>query len=502
MGDEKKPGFLVKLIGSSEKEEEKSKEPEDILKAGKVTYFKADDEGKSEQIQYNLILDSMQAGVEGNYYWILRFMTSKNLSFGLGMTVEKIRDIFTASEASSFWGNVEQRKGLQQDKVSQYMATIGKLIKDMFQIIRELRILDERLAYYDGYNKRGKKNEPLDEPSCIALKGTWIDLVEGGAKNPASVYGLASQVGFSTLPDLFFTIHPNKVEDIDREVKKLKDVGFNRKVQEVLSRKLKQFLEWKEKTERELRNRKIFVLKYLRMHFNNIKLYTSWIKPYLRAIKALQSGPSYKTPDVSSAFETNLIELEIIGYLDKYSITNEEGFEQEYKFEKYFPCVLVKFKYVAMPMMAYQKEYQRGPIHTGRTQISIEPYVLTKDQINEYRIAKERKDLEEVEDLIPSLEGSLSSLGEELDKYLKEAGEEIKSKEKEKPKQIEGLFSPFINIFKGIGEIFSFKKSSKEKKPMSKKLEQREKSAASGLAKARSFILYDIFKKGHGMLAP
>lgn len=498
MGDEKQSGFLVKLIGSSEKEEEKKpKEPEEILKKGKVKDF------KNDQIQYNLIIDSMQAGVEGNYYWVLRFMTSKNPSFGLGMKVEKIRDIFTASEASSFWGNVEQRKGLQQDKVSQYMATIGKLIKDMFQIIRELRILDERLAYYEGYNKRGKKNEPLDEPSCIALKGTWVDLVEGGAKNPASVYGLASQVGFSTLPDLFFTIHPSKVEDIDREVKKLKDVGFNRKVQEVLSRKLKQFLEWKEKTERELKNRKIFVLKYLRMHFNNIKLYTSWIKPYLRAIKALQSGASYKTPEVSSSFETNMIELEIVGYLDKYSVANEEGFEQEYIFEKYFPCVLVKFKYVAMPMMAYQKEYQRGPIHTGRTEISIEPYVLTKEQIEEYRIAKERKDLEEVEDLIPSLEGSLSSLGEELDKYLKEAGEEIKLKEEEKPKPKEGLLSPFINIFKGFGEILTFKKPSKEsKKPMSKKLEQREKAAASGIAKGRSFTLYDIYKKGHGMLAP
>lgn len=498
MGDEKKAGFLVKLIGSSEKEEDKKpKSAEDLLKKAGIKDF------KGEQIQYNLIIDSMQAGVESNYYWILRFMTSKNPSFGLGMTVEKIRDIFTASEASSFWGNVEQRKGLQQDKVSQYMATIGKLIKDMFQIIRELRILDERLAYYDGYNKRGKKNEPLDEPSCIALKGTWIDLVEGGAKNPASVYGLASQVGFSTLPDLFFTIHPNKVEDIDREVKKLKDVGFNRKVQEVLSRKLKQFLEWKEKTERELRNRRIFVLKYLRMHFNNIKLYTSWIKPYLRAIKALQSGASYKTPQVSSAFETNFIELEIIGYLNKYSTSNEEGFEQEHEFRKYFPCVLVKFKYIAMPMMAYQKEYQRGPIHTGRTEIAIEPYVLTKDQIEQYRIAEERKDLEEVEDLIPSLEGSLSSLGEELDKYLKEAGEEIKSKEAEKPKPREGLFSPFINIFRGAAEILTFKRSSKEaEKPMSKKLEQQERSAASKIAGGRSFILYDIYKKGHGMLAP
>ncbi len=504
MGDEKKQGFLVRLIGSSEKEEEKKPtEPQDILDKGKITYFKANERGKPEQIQYNLIIESMQAGVESNYYWILRFMTSKNPSFGLGMEVKKIRDIFTASEASSFWGSVEQRKGLQQDKAAQYLATIGKLIKDMFQIIRELRIIDERLAYYDGYNKRGKNNEPLDEPSCIALKGTWIDLVEGGTKNPASVYGLASQVGFATLPDLFFTVHPLKPEDIDKEVKKLKSAGINRKVQEVLSRKLKQFLEWKKTTEREIRQRRIFVLKYLRMHFNNIKLYTSWIKPYLKAIKALQSGYTSETPDVSSSFETNMVELELIGYLNEYITLNEEGFEESHKFKKYFPCVLVKFKHVAMPTMAYQKEYQRGPIHTGRTEITIEPYFLTRDQIEDYKVLKERKDLEEIEDLIPSLQDSLSSLGEELDKYLIEAGEELKKEKTEKEKPQEGLLSPFINIFRGITDVLTFKKTTKEgKEVLSKKIEQQEKDFATSIARGRSFTLYDIFKKAHGMLAP
>ena len=84
MGDEKKPGFLVRLIGAPEKEEEKSIDANTILKKGAVTDF------KKEQIKYNLIIDSMQAGVEANYYWILRFMTSRNLSFGLGMEVKII----------------------------------------------------------------------------------------------------------------------------------------------------------------------------------------------------------------------------------------------------------------------------------------------------------------------------------------------------------------------------------------------------------------------------
>ena len=62
--------------------------------------------------------------------------------------IDKITDTFSASENSSFFGTSQQRVGLQQDKVSQYLATIGKMIKELFQLVRELRIIDERLGYY------------------------------------------------------------------------------------------------------------------------------------------------------------------------------------------------------------------------------------------------------------------------------------------------------------------------------------------------------------------
>ena len=71
--------------------------------------------------------------------------------------VEKIIDVFTSAEQSAFWGQSSTRLGFQQDKVSQYLATIGNMIKDMFQLVRELRILDERLGYYeDSYDTTSK----------------------------------------------------------------------------------------------------------------------------------------------------------------------------------------------------------------------------------------------------------------------------------------------------------------------------------------------------------
>src|SRR3989344_2748402 len=197
--------------------------------------------------EFYLEVEEPGVGVERFYFWILRFITSTPPS-GISRDdfkykVDKIKDIFAASETGAYFGSIEQRKGLQQEKVSQYMATLGRMTRDLFQIIRELRIVDERLDYYkkseEREDKQGKKIEGWEDAE-ISLKSIWIDLVEGGSKNPTSVLGLGSQVGFVILPDLFFTIHPGNTKNIEREINKLADTGINRKVREVLRRKLYQ----------------------------------------------------------------------------------------------------------------------------------------------------------------------------------------------------------------------------------------------------------------------
>ncbi len=484
---EEKKRWFSHFFRTEQELEEKPKKAEDIIKKGSAG-------SKCGPDGCNLIIESMQSGVEVHYYWVLNFLKSTN-AFGLGYKkILKIKDLYAAGEASSLWGSQEQRKGIQQDKVSQYMATIGKMIKDTFQIIRELRIIDERLDYYDGYTK-GERD------ASTALKGIWIDLVEGGTKNPASVYGLASQVGFATLPDLFFLINPKDKNNIRKEVDKLKGQGINRKVREVVERKLFQFLVWREKTEKEIRDRKNFILKYLRMHFNNIKLYINWVKPYLQSVRQLQSASTANRPYVGSTFETSETDLEIMAVGNSYNLTTEEGYEESFEFHKYFPCVIVKFHHIALPQMAFQKEYQRGPIHTGRTEIKILAYALTDEEIKEYQAAKDKESFEEVGDLVPSLSESLNALGDELQKYLKEAGEAEEQKEPPKKNQAGTIFTPFASIFKGIPGIFS-KRTTEGKPVLTSSKEKIELTAAKDIAKQHAFILYDIYKKTHGMLTP
>ena len=457
---------LISNLIKPGKKEEKKKSPQEIL-------------GKPSATQ-KLILESTGAGVESHYYWFIRQL--ENLPpYGFGCKVEKLKDIYGAAETSSYFGMVEQRKAIQEDRVSSFMATIGKLVKDSFQMIRELRILDERLKFYDDAKKE-------DESAEITLKGTWIDMVEGGMKNPASVYGLATQVGFVTLPDLFYKVNPKTSDDVDKEMKKLEKEGINRKIREILGRKLKQYMVWKEQTEKELRTRKNFVLKYLRHHFNTVKMYIDWLRPYLQNLKMLRMKRDVSDKEIVSAFETSRIQLEILGKQTKYEVQKYDEYMEEMKYKKKFPCVLVKFSHTAMPQMAFYQEQQRGAIHIGRTEILIEGYVLTEKQIEDYKKALESEDFE----LIASVNDAMEALKEELFKYLDEAGEAIKKEEAKKEK--EGFFTPLTSAFKGFGEIFKSFSGKKEKGS------KDEGEIAKDTVKKVTYLIYNIFKKTHGML--
>ncbi|MAG20173.1 hypothetical protein CL618_01940 [archaeon] len=482
--------------------------------------------GSAKEARFSFVIDELGAGVERFYFWLLDH-AGKIPPYGFGFKKDKdhiikIKDIYASSETSSYWGVVEQRKGLQQDQISKYMATIGKMIRDLFQILRELRITDERLDYYDDSNKG-------DESADIALKGIWIDMVEGGAKNPTSVLGLSSQVGFVTLPDFFFKLKPESSDEVNSVVDKLKEMGINAKVREVLKRKLKQFMIWKERTEQELRTSKNFKLKFLRQHFNVIQMYLGWLRPYLKNAQRLQMKPNEENPAIISAFETSEIEIELLLKRHEYETHSDirptDARDVEYK--KYFPVVLVKFRYIAIPQMAYQQEYQRGAIHAGRSEVVTEGYVCEQKDIDEYRKLQEMDDIE----LLSSVDDAIGSLGEELTEYLEQAGEVKKGEEKkeeekgflgdfsksfkkyfvaEKKEKQSGVLEPFVGVFHGFGELFgSIIKIPGKKDDSGKKVgfigkwsEDSEKSQASGDASFHAKLVWNVMKKAFGMLTP
>ncbi len=431
--------------------------------------------------RYRLHYEGYNISIEEPYFYILHYLRH----FASFARIDKITDIFAAAENSAFFGASQQRLGLQQDKVSQFLATIGKMVRELFQLVRELRILDERLSYYYDSFTTSRSSESAE----ITLKGIWVDLVEQGAKNPASVYGMAREVQFTTLPDLFFSTHPKKQEDVDDVVERERG-AFNRKVREVLKRKLRTFLAWKEHTFEEMKNRRKFTLKFLRQHYEVIRMYIYWVKPYLRNIQRLQLDLSKtETPDLLVAFESSMMEVELLAI-------KPEGLVNQ--------CLLLSYLFRTRPEMSYSQEYQRGPLHLGRVEIDFRMYAWTNEEIENYKKMKQQEDFQLLGLIDTSVKAAMESLGDELMRYLRESGEDIGPKA-EKSEKVPSALSPYTSIFRGFSELFGAKKAKKpekEKKPSRTdimKLKLAKQHAESNI-KSITWGVYHRFKKEHHML--
>ncbi len=387
---------------------------------------------------YDIKLSDIGAGVEPYYFYILNLILSKKY-VGLPKTnkeedfwtagfepLAKIKDEFAASEMSSFWGDFSRRRSEQEQRAMQLMGTMNGMIKDLFKILRELSTINERLEHYELACKGEKEGD-------LVTKDIWVTLVEGGVKNPSSVTGLASQVGFITLPDLFYTTLVEKKEDINKMVDPL---DVNDKVKTVLKRKLMEYITWRDRITHELQVRKKFIQNMLKTMITQIRLYADWVRPYLKTINRLKSSVEGK-PELVTAFETAVLDVQLQGFLyDKNT------------FGRYIPSIKATFKQVTSPQKAYQSNYQPGFVHTGLIDIALESCLYTVEEVLKL---KQKQDEELLDFLIQNVDESIASLKEDLKQAMSEDYEKIfnpKSKQ-EKPKQekitLKEKYKTFIN---------------------------------------------------------
>jgi len=443
--------------------------------------------------RYRLSWEMYDLSLEEPYFWIL-----DTLKMSLP-EIEKVEDTFAAAENSAFFGVSQTRLGAQQDKVSQFLATTGKMIKELFQMVRELRIIDERIQYYREAEEQTSK--PLSErgkSAEITLKGLFVDLVQGGAKSAASVFGMSRELEFITLPDIFFDAPPFKnAEEMEGYVGTLR-ANFNENVVRVLSRHLRQFLEWKKRTHKEHESRKRFMLQYLRQHFDIIKMYINWVKPYLRHVErlTLKEG-NMASPDIVSAFEGSMLDIELIAKEKKEIRVGDEVVAVGYD------CVLATFNYRTRPeMKVVQEGYNRGPVHVGKFEVNLRVYGWLAEELENYKKMKEDETKELMGDVSASVKEAMESLGEELEHYLEEAKGEVKKDESSAGKSteqktlFERMFGDFYTPQKKIGS----KKSSKRRNPAEVAEAIKNFRKVPG-ARAIAWNTYHNFKKSHRMIA-
>jgi hypothetical protein len=62
-----------------------------------------------------------------------------------------------------------------------------------------------------------------------------------------------------------------------------KSIDINERVRKILMARLDEFLEWEKRSESELTRRYNIQKTYLKSQVDTLKLYTRWVKPYLKA---------------------------------------------------------------------------------------------------------------------------------------------------------------------------------------------------------------------------
>ncbi|MBI4983064.1 hypothetical protein HZC32_00250 [Candidatus Woesearchaeota archaeon] len=461
------------------KEEDAEEEVAEIIKEhfGKTGY-------PTSLKTYHLVWEVYDLSLEEPYFWIL-----DNLKESFP-EIYKLEDAFAAAENSAFFGVTQQRLGAQQEKISQFLIAAGKMIKELFQMVRELRILDERLGYYN------QVKEELEKPISsrgkgaeITLKGIFVDLVQGGAKSAASVFGMARELEFVTLPDLFFDAPPFKDEhELESYINDLSK-DFNRNVLRVLHRHLHQYTEWRKRTHKEHKSRRVFMLRYLLQHFEIIKMYTAWIKPYLKHIPRLSmKEKSMSSADIVSAFEGSMLDVEVLARKSRDGAN---------------ACILATFHYRTRPeLKVVQEGYQRGPVHIGKFEVYLRAYTWTDEQVEGYKQLKDKETMLLMADISGSVYQAMGSLGEELEKYIAEAKGEQK-KETEKNREVSAPKKTFMEKF--FGDFYTPQKGKKAVSPKEVRGKtEKVKEALGSLRKEATdpaWNTYHNFKKAHGMIA-
>ncbi|MBU0470972.1 MAG: hypothetical protein KKA62_06050 [Nanoarchaeota archaeon] len=421
--------------------------------------------------------------LEEPYFWFLDMFKS---NFQI---IEKLEDSFAAAENSAFFGVTQQRLGAQQDRVSQFLATMGKMIKELFQMVRELRIIEERLDYYSGVEKELSK--PLKERKKgdeITLKGLFVDLVQGGGKSAASVYGMARELEFVTLPDLFFDAPPFKDKgEMENYVNQLGE-NFNRNVLRVLIRHLNQYTQWRERTTQEHRNRQRFMLKYLQQHYDIVMMYLNWVKPYLKHVSKLtMKEKNMESAEIVSAFETSMLDIEFIAR-NRRDDTQANG------------CVLATFKYRTRAELKVQQEgYQRGPVHIGRMEVVFRAYAWTDKQLDNYKRLKEKEAFILLGEISSSIKDAMESLGDELQRYLREAKGEKEEKKEEKKSSGKAPQRSLREEF--FGGFSSKKKGGGKGEEIDKAEQEADLKKLGKTAEFHCYQTFHLFKKAHGMIA-
>lgn len=434
-----------------------------------------------------LVYDSINEGLEPIYFWILDFFNDPN--HGIGYKVSKTSDEYQAAVGSQFWSDMSMKTQALQDRVQKNMQTINTVVRSMINLIYDLKDWEIRIQLYKDVKSQDEEKKKV---AILGLKQIWLDKVDS-ARGVGSIHMMTRQLQFVTLRDAFLAA---------KDEKEAMQMDLNDRVKRVLAPRLQEFKTWMEKSEKDITHRFKVERQYLKSQVASLNLYAQWTKPYLQAINRLKTTEfGEQNPHIVNTFGNIEQHLTLFGTKEIKPASANEHFEGLDLGMKVYSCIEVNFKFRAVPHQLYSQGGQRQFIQGGRAEIEITPYVMTDKDLE----ALKKKETDESFKLIQEMvEVPLSEMKEDIDRYLKEEEAEEKKKEKEKRESVfglmgegfKGIFKPFQDTGNAFKNFFNFKMD----KSHDFVLGQMKDKAAGG-AKGASFVLYDVYKKAHGMLS-
>ena len=435
------------------------------------------------EAEHTLLYDSAAETLEPVYFFILDLLQN------LGFEPEKLVDNFTSTPGGSHFSEVGMKATRLQEEASKLLANVNTVLRSVLNIVYDLKEFKIRLEHYDALHD-GNRDEK--EAAILSLKQIWMDKVDI-AKGNSSIKAMAlGQMGYQTLIDAFLIAKTPK--DVD-------EMDLNDRVQRILKPRVQEFNNWIDQSEKELRKRFELEKTYLRSQVASLKLYSRWVKPYLKAAEQLKMKDRDRSPELVGMFNTVLFELSLFGKrkIDVHDAALDGDLPLEFQKMKvkrdYYSVVLTDFTFRAIPR-------QQGVL-VGRTNVAFRAYALNDDEINKINEEINKSDIGDVLGLIEgATTESLDVLQSEIDEFLEDDSKSsLRNKSRDES-------NPFLALIGWYDKSEKPKpKSSGDGKPKItgpvrkddwiEKTHLRTYAAAD--AKKVSFDIFDIYKKAHGM---
>ncbi len=450
-------------------------------------YYKK--KGKPEAI-HNLVYDSSSETLEPVYFFILDLMNDFNLS------PQKLADNFSSTPGSGHFAELGQRATIMQQQATKILGDVNTVLRSVLNIIYDLKDFQIRLQHYDLLKSKKKEEQ---EASLLSLKQIWMDRVDIAKGNSSIKAMTLGQAGYQTLIDAF--LMANSEKDVDK-------MDLNDRVKRILKARVQEFAIWLKESEKELRKRYELERTYLKSQVNSLKLYSRWVRPYLKAAQDLEAKEKVREPALVKTFNTILLELTLLGKT-KLDIADEalkgnlpKDFAKPKFLNKvkrnYYGCILVDFTFRGIPQRVSQQAHY---VFGGRAEITFRAYVLNDDELNKL---EEQLKKSEISDVLTLIEGtsteSIGQLEEEINYFLED---KTTGAEEKKPRDES---NPFFALL-GMYEPSSSKKEKSKASPSGEIVVAKDNwteanhfrpLAAEGI-KARVYDMFDIYKKSHGM---